>query len=130
MRVNRTQADDLGDTISAATVVTFGPSMTRQEFAAEADVNTILKRYGMPQRGQQTFGVRDDRIDLQSALYALEAAKEAQLGVPEELRRKYPTWRHVLAACETGNYQQDLSALEERREAEKAKQAQPVNPTE
>lgn len=99
-----------------------GKSMARPEFRDECDINNILRRYGAgsSMQGKQRTEVIDDRLDLQTALTALAQAREANFNVPEELRHKYPTWRHVLTAAERGDYQNDLVELAARQTAEKA----------
>lgn len=119
----RTQADNRGDELSKATrTICTNEAQARQEFRAECDIRTILKRFGVPVSTKAAeYGVQDDRITLQSALNALHEAQGLMQAVPEELRYKYPTWRHVLQATESGDYQKDLDALDARRAAAKEK---------
>lgn len=120
----REHGDGLGDAVSEATATTpTGDSLTRQEFADDADVNKLLKRYGIdtPVRAfqQAQFTEIDYNVDLQQALGAIQEAKRAHGAVPEELKEKYPTWKHVLDAVETGEYQKDLDALAEKKKNDK-----------
>jgi hypothetical protein len=125
----RDQADEHGDEISEATATppdTDG--ITRQEFKDEADINVLLAKFGvdnmtrLPEYGKTI----DYNLDLQQALTAIQEAKNANMQVPPELRSKYPDWRAVLNAAETGQYQADLRNLTElkKREADNAKQEQ------
>lgn len=121
----RTQNDGLGDETStaAATDANQGDSLTRQEFRDDADLNILLARFGVqtPIRTDGQYGQEIDyNIDLQQALGAVEAARRANLNVPDELRDKYPDWKSVLNAAETGEYQKDLQALADHKAAQLA----------
>lgn len=78
---------------------------TRQEFKNETDTGEILRRMGMggmvPQTAP-TFGEWDADVDLQAALIAVQHAKVAHSRMPEELRKKYPTWEALLRGIERG----------------------------
>lgn len=116
----RTHDDGKGDAVSRDTATTpEGESLTRQEYKDDSDVNTILRKFGVdaPIRSQPVFGQEVDyTLDLQQALGAIEQAKRANAQVPEELREKYPTWKHVLDAAETGEYQKDLEELRTKKD--------------
>lgn len=78
-----------------------GPG-ARQEFAADADVKTILKRHGgIPAGRQPTFFEVDYDLDLQTSLAVAKDAREAFNRIPLKLRRQYGTWEQILAALET-----------------------------
>lgn len=126
----RTQADDRGDEYSDLTVQLNDDRMiTRQEFKDEADINIILKRFGVQSGPMGTYGEVDYTIDLQQALAAIASANQAHFNVPPELQGKYRTWRDVLNAAETGEYRRDLDALRDQKAAEKAAAAAPNNVT-
>ena len=117
----RSQADTLGDQISAETAFDTGTeSFTRQEFKDEADLNILLGRFGVNQQVRQDprFMEIDYNLDLQSALAAVDAARRANYDVPQELRAKYPDWRTVLNGAESGEYQKDLQELADRKKTQ------------
>lgn len=120
----RHQNDGLQDEASAAASIDFTgtDSLVRAEFKEESDINNILTRYGVnPQNlRQMTYGAEvDERLDLQTALFAIEQAKSITGYVPDELRSKYNDWRAILNGAESGEYQYDLDQLEKRKAEEK-----------
>lgn len=122
----RTQNDGEQRAYSLLARIDTGPDTpTRQEFAEEADINNILMKYGAaPQRPFEGDKEIDYNLDLQQAYEALEQVSKTNFNVPAELRQKYPTWRHVLTAVETGQYEYDLKALDtHRKRTEAAKKA-------
>lgn len=77
----RTQSDNLGDKVSADTGLACPPDEdnTRQEFAEEADINVLLRKYGVvPPQRPATFGTMDFDLDLQ---LAYEAVREADAAI-------------------------------------------------
>lgn len=101
----RTQADFLGDeaSLEAGTAQGDSPSLTRQEDAADADINILLARYGVtPHKKQEVFGPVDYDLDLQTALNAIESAGNAWHGLPKALKDKYKGWPQLLAALHSG----------------------------
>jgi hypothetical protein len=113
----RTQVDGKGDEVSAATATEpTGDSITRAEFAQDADINILMARLGVdaPQR-QMIYGEVDFDLDLQSAYAAADKAREVLRAVPDELKEKYKSAAQVLNAVESGAYQQDLEQLEQKR---------------
>lgn len=79
----RTQADNLGDEISALTgTLPGGPSKTRQEFKDETDTNLLLKRFGViPKHSGPGLGMVDFTIDLQTAMSAIESVQLAHMAL-------------------------------------------------
>lgn len=72
-----------------------GPSMTRQEFQAECDINQIMRRYEktgvishVARRVPQYLDV-SETPDLQSALNMLERATEAFMSLPANVRKRF-----------------------------------------
>lgn len=118
----RTQADEKGDAVSLANRTPANlEQQARQEFKEETSIGFILSRYGLVNRRPAQYGaIVDDRIDLQSAMTALDQLRGEAFDVPKELKDKYPTWRHILNASETGEYQKDLAEVAAQREAAKA----------
>lgn len=110
----RTQVDDLQDTYSTMTALDCSAPMengqpnvdrARQDGKADADINRILTRFGVqtPTRGLGQFGTEVDyNIDLQQALHSIAEAKHAHRNLPENLRRKYPTWQQLVTALDSG----------------------------
>lgn len=70
------------------------PSMTKQSFTEDADINTIVERFGLT--GQLPDGFKaptyDDFsnvVDFQTALNAVRNAGEQFMAMPAELRAKF-----------------------------------------
>lgn len=116
----RKQNDGLGDYYSEATALdcsaprpdgSENKDMTRQEFAAEADINTLLSRYGIGvPRKQVMYGEVDFGMDLQQAFAAIEAAKRMHRQLPDTLIEKYPSWEKLLNGLASGQLRLDLEA--------------------
>lgn len=125
----RTQIDDKGDEYSLLAATYADDKMiTRQEYKDEADINLLLKRFGVIPGPQGTYGEVDYTLDLQTALAALASANKANFDVPTELRDKYRGWRDVLNATETGEYQRDLADLQREHDQKKAAATAPPVP--
>lgn len=101
----RHQADDMGDVYSDGTAQDFSAGdTTRQEFKDDADINILLRRYGVgpqPQK-QVTYGDIDTDGNLQDAYNAMDAARQAYHGMPREVRERYGNWMAMLGAIERG----------------------------
>jgi cytochrome c551/c552 len=74
--------------------VTVGPSMTQQQFADEADINKIIKKF--EKRGERLptgpTGVYADLTEvkgLAEALATVDRAQSAFMGIPAETRLKF-----------------------------------------
>ena len=76
---------------------------TRQEFAKDADINLLLKRFGvnLPVR-QPEYGVVDFDLDLQGAYRAVAEARAGYGQLPAHLRERYPSWEAIVRAIEAG----------------------------
>lgn len=97
----RTQIDGQGDEYSELTGIDTGQdSLTRQEFKADADINTILSRFGLMNipTAQGAFGEYDFDIDLQQGLSLVQRAVRAHSRLTAALQEKYPTWQDLLYA--------------------------------
>lgn len=81
------------------------PSKCREEFAEDADVNVILRRFGAvpPQLRQPVFGEQDFSLDLRDHLDAVRAAAESWQAVPLSVRRRYANWSELNEAVEQGH---------------------------
>lgn len=77
---------------------------TRQEFAAEVDTQTILRRYGaFPSPPAAAFGSEVDySMGLQEALEAQRSARAEYMRAPGDLRLKYRTYEQFVRAVERG----------------------------
>lgn len=119
-RAIRSQADNLGDQMSAETATHIDPEdfVTRQEFAEESDINYILQRYTGGRGRIPMYEENDYTLDLQTALTAAQFLKEANLKAPDELASKYPTPNAIIEGINSGNYQKDLEELQYRKNAE------------
>lgn len=111
--VPRTQVDDLQDLYSdEAQLHTGTDSLTRQEFKDEADINKLLSRFGIGAPARPlTWGEIDYDTQLQEALHAIAAAREAHANLPAEAIAKYPNWVSLLQAIETGQLEIDLKNI-------------------
>lgn len=79
------------------------PDMTRQEGKEDADINVLLRKFGVgiPQR-QIVYGSADFDMDLQQAYAAIEEVKGAWFLMPEEIRTKYKDWPTLMVALDAG----------------------------
>lgn len=71
-----------------------GAGRTKQSFAEEADINTLIKRFGignpLPQGVRvPSFGDFNGVYDYQSALNVLQAADRAFMNLPADLRSRF-----------------------------------------
>lgn len=77
--------------------VTYPPSMTKQEFQAECDINNILKHFsatGMLRHVSAkaaTGAYQDlpDAVDFQESLHTVQRATEAFMTLPSKLRARF-----------------------------------------
>lgn len=104
-----------GDDASRAPFVCEGPSMTRQEFMEECDINTIMARYDAylsdPMRSIREpqyidFTVMPD--DLIGVMNQLNEASDAFYRLPALVRREFDNNPVLFAdfACDPGNLEQ------------------------
>lgn len=109
-RAIRSQVDDLGDEYDLLTAIIFDPSKdrTRQEFAAEADINVMFAKFGVfgDARKPIAYGEVDYSIDLQQAFAAIEDAKRLWKRMPEGIQEKYPNWQSLLNAANAGELEE------------------------
>lgn len=107
MRKNlRRQDDNMGDAYTTLTGLTCtGKDMARQEGKDEADINILLKKFGVgvPQKAQPVFGVTDYTIDLQTGIEAARQATAAWANVPRNIRHTYRNWQNVITAIDRGD---------------------------
>lgn len=119
LKAVRTQHDGKGKEYSDRGARIFDPEedKTRQEFKDDADLNILLRRFGLETlvRTDGKFTEVDYNMDLQQAFAAIAAAKHVLPNVPPELRGKYKSWQDVLNATESGEYKQDLDRVNTER---------------
>lgn len=73
--------------------------VARQEFKAEADITTILSKFGVQGATRPPlYEETDYTLDLQQALAAIERARGGYDRLPLEIRKKYPNWQSVILA--------------------------------
>lgn len=106
------------------------PSMTKQSFAEECDINTIVRRFGLTGELPQgvrapTFGDFEDVPDYHSAMNAIRQADEAFFEMPAELRARFGN--------DAGRFVEFCSDEKNRDEAERMglvvkKAAAPITP--
>lgn len=70
------------------------PSLAQQQFAEEADINTIVNRFGLT--GELPTGVRaptyadfDEAIDYHTAMNVVVAARESFMAMPADVRARF-----------------------------------------
>lgn len=78
------------------------PSLTRQEYRTEADINELLKRFGVTTRIPVWGQTVDFNLDLQTALAAIRDVKRAYRDLPDNLREKYKSWQSLMNAIDQG----------------------------
>lgn len=85
--------------------------MTRQEWKHEADINTIVNRFGLTGQialRQPVFGERDFDLDLHTGYLAQAEAQRGFLSLPRALRAKYRNPRGLLDAIHKNTFKADL----------------------
>lgn len=78
-------------------VVTYPPSMTKQEFVAECDINNVLKQFkqtGMvshisAKASQGSYENLPDPIDFQESVHLVHAAEAAFATLPSKVRARF-----------------------------------------
>lgn len=70
------------------------PSMTQQQFKEDADINTIVERFGLTGKlpddlRQPVAGDYEDVVDFQTAMNAVLAAKEEFMKLPGKIRARF-----------------------------------------
>lgn len=92
----RTANDGLNQSVSESTAVDFSddPGLTQQQFAEDADINTLIRRFGlsgdMPApRAVPQYGDFSDVVDYQTALDRLLEADSAFMSLPADVRKRF-----------------------------------------
>lgn len=81
------------------------PDMARQEFKEEADINILLRKFGvrvLERSTQPIFAEVDFDLDLLGAYEARDQVMAVHRQLPEEVRNLYPTYADLLNAIEKG----------------------------
>lgn len=114
-RAFRHQADQRGDEISAATGTDYSNAkdMTRQEYAADADINNLATKFNLDELRKPINwgGEVDTTIDLQQSLTAITESKQAYNRLHPDIRDKYPTWQLFLEGMDSGKLADDLAKM-------------------
>lgn len=123
----RTQSDRSQGDISRATrlICRKSTNRARQEDAADADINTILRKHthGLPLRPLE-YGQVDFDLDLTGAYAAVAEARRGFRLLPPHLRAKYPSWESLMAAVANG----EVVSLDPANPPAEASAASPPNP--
>lgn len=122
-KATRTQNDDLGDHYTVATGTDFSEDtpenkdMARQEFKDDADINNLLKRFGVDnqQRTVTQFGDADFTIDLQQAMHSVNDAQRAYSRMNPDIKKLYPTFDRFLRGMNSGDLAKDLQRLNDEK---------------
>lgn len=88
------------------------PDLARQEFKAETDTKTLLRRYGAVPPPPPMGGEFDFDWTLQSSLNAIREVADGFESLPAEVRRAYPTPGELIQAVLRGEvtYKPDPAA--------------------
>lgn len=94
MRVKNPITYDRDKNSASATFVFSKPSLTKQSFRDECDINTILKRFNVTGQlplgsVQPQYGDFSGITDYQSALNAVMAAQDSFLALPAKIRTRF-----------------------------------------
>jgi len=102
--------------------------LARQEFKDEADINILLRRFGVgtPSRVPQFGGEYDFDIDLQKAKNAIAETQRAYNALPPNLKEKYKDWQTLLNAIQSGQLRIDMRQYQEEVKTEE--KTTPVSP--
>lgn len=114
----RTRHDERGQEYSNRFAISFvdTTSVARQEFKDEADINIMLKRFGVNhQQRTLTFGEQDYTIDLQAALSAIDQSKRVYARMAPEVKEIYPTWQKFVSGLNSGALAKDLERIEKAK---------------
>lgn len=99
----------------------FGPSLTVQSMTEDADINVIMRRYGitgkMPEDVRPVFyGDFDEVFDFRTAQQALRSAQESFDAMPADLRDRFANDpQRFLEFCSAVDEDGKLTNLEELR---------------
>lgn len=109
MYIHRSQSDSPdefdGYSLEARTDISDSESLTRQEYADDADLNKLLARYGaLPPSRPLRFGEVNDELGLLEAYNALETAQEAYARAEPEVREKFPSWQSLASALASNQF--------------------------
>lgn len=101
------RSSDLADSVPSDLYVVCSPAedRCRQEFKDDADVNLILRRHGVGAASMLrpvAYGSYDFDQSLHGALLSLQSFREAFSGLPEGLRKAYPSPEALMAAVAAG----------------------------
>lgn len=92
-------------------------SMTREEFAEDTKVDTILRRYGVipPSQRELQFADVDYDVDFLRGINASREAADAWSKIPAEVRAHYRDWMGLVNAMERGELKFGPPKVAEKR---------------
>lgn len=108
-----------------------GKDMARQEFKEEADINILLKRFGVnaPQKQNPLFNEIDYDLNLQMALSAIETVKGVWKELPLDVKEQYTTWQGMINAAATGQLEEAMAKSLQKRNKKELDEKPPVSDT-
>lgn len=117
----RTQNDGMQQAYSIAGGLDCSPTgtiegnkdMARQEFKDDADINRILRNFGVEnqQRTMVQFGEADYTIDLQQAMHSINDTQRAYEKMDPAIKGIYPTFEKFIRGVRMGAVEKDLERL-------------------
>jgi len=77
--------------------ITIPPSMTKQEFVRECDINNVIKQFKQPGMYNQMLAASDrgtyrdlpDSVDFQESLHTIMVAENAFMTLPAKIRERF-----------------------------------------
>ena len=140
----RHQYDDTRDEYEGEIVATVNnePSLTQQHFTEDADLNVIIRRYGIRDGALPPAAVANwlnvdlselSEVDLRTALDRTRAAEQAFQALPAELRSRFDNnvgrlWSFITNPANLEEAER-LGLLQVKREAPPAPPSEPPTPT-
>lgn len=102
-RSHSTYLDSLeSDSLAGAIQCSPDEDMARQEFKQEADINFLLRKYGVVPQRPVSYGEVDFDLDFQQARLAMREVSEGYARLSPEVRERYPSLEALLAAIANG----------------------------
>ena len=95
----------------------WGESLTRQEQAADTDINNIIQKFGPGLFNKQPiFGSIDFDRNLQDAYTAIESAQRLWASMPDQLRKKFNSQESMTEALFNGDLEKAILEELNRKE--------------
>lgn len=90
------------DSVASAVVCPPDEDSARQEFAQEADINFLLRKYGAVPQRPLSYGEVDFDLDFQQAQLAMRDVADGYARLPVVVRNRYPDLDSLLLAIANG----------------------------